>query len=135
MAIVVVEAPSLGEGWLAVSREILERGDIASYDGQATKELALLTLAVERPESADPLIAELGDPEWLDWMHRNFISARGRAELGAREELRACGSSTTPAPGATRSHGSSTGSATTRRPAPPRSRRSSRSPTRHTSRA
>ena len=44
MSIVVVEAPSLGEGWLAVSREILERGDIASYDGQVTKELALLTL-------------------------------------------------------------------------------------------
>ena len=73
---------SLGEGWLAVSREILERGDIASYDGQATKELALLTLAVERPDSADPLIAELGDPEWLDWMHRNFISAEDVAELG-----------------------------------------------------
>jgi thymidylate synthase len=80
--IVVVEAPSLGEGWLAVSREILERGTIASYDGQATRELALVTLAVERPDSSDPLIAELGDPDWLDWMHRNFGSADDVAELG-----------------------------------------------------
>ena len=82
MGIVVVEAPSLGEGWLAVSREILERGDIASYDGQATRELALLTLAVERPDPADALIAELGDPDWLDWMHRNFFDHLDVPELG-----------------------------------------------------
>jgi thymidylate synthase len=82
MAILVVESPTLGEGWLAVSREILERGDIASYDGQTTKELALLTLAVERPDSADPLIAELGDPDWLEWMHRNFFDHDDVAELG-----------------------------------------------------
>lgn len=80
--VVVVEAPSLGEGWLAVSREILERGATASYDGQATKELALLTLVVERPDSADPLIAELGDPDWLDWMHRNFLDHGDVPELG-----------------------------------------------------
>jgi len=82
VGIVVVEAPTLGEGWLAVSREILERGDIATYDGQATKELGLLTLSVERPDSADPLIAGLGDPDWLDWMHRNFFDHDDVAELG-----------------------------------------------------
>jgi thymidylate synthase len=82
MPIVVVEAPSLGEGWLAVSREILERGAIASYDGQTTRELALLTLAVERSDSGDPLIAELGDPDWLDWMHRNFFDHAAVPELG-----------------------------------------------------
>jgi thymidylate synthase len=82
MGIVVVEARSLGEGWLSVSREILERGDIASYDGQTTRELALLTLAVERPDSADPLIAELGDPDWLAWMHRNFFDHAAVPELG-----------------------------------------------------
>jgi thymidylate synthase len=81
MPIVVVEASSLGEGWLAVSREILERGDTASYDGQTTRELALLTLAVERPDSSDPLIAELGDPDWLDWMHRNFFDHAAVPEL------------------------------------------------------
>jgi thymidylate synthase len=80
--VVIVEAPSLGEGWLAVSREILDRGDIATYDGQTTKELALLTLVVERPDSADPMIAGLGDPEWLDWMHRNFFDHADVPELG-----------------------------------------------------
>jgi thymidylate synthase len=82
MGIVVVEAPSLGEGWLAVSREILEHGDIASYDGQATRELALLTLVVEQPDPGDALIAELGDPDWLDWMHRNFFDHVDVPELG-----------------------------------------------------
>jgi thymidylate synthase len=82
MGIVVVEAPSLGEGWLAVSREILARGAISSYDGQATRELALLTLVVERPDSADSLIAEHGDPDWLDWMHRNFFDHAPLPELG-----------------------------------------------------
>ena len=41
--IVVVEAPTLGEGWLRVSRTILEQGELASYDAQATREVALLT--------------------------------------------------------------------------------------------
>ena len=82
MSISVIEASSLGEGWLAVSREILERGETASYDGQATKELPLLTLVVEQPDSADPLIAELGDRDWLDWMHRNFTSPEDVPELG-----------------------------------------------------
>ena len=82
MGIVVIETASLGEGWLAVSREILEHGAIASYDGQTTRELALLTLAVERSDSGDPLIAELGDPDWLDWMHRNFFVHEEVPELG-----------------------------------------------------
>jgi thymidylate synthase len=82
MSIVGVESASLGEGWLAVSREILEHGDVASYDGQTTREVALLTLVVERPDSADPLIAELGDPDWLEWMYRNFGSPDDVAELG-----------------------------------------------------
>ena len=82
MGIVVIETASLGEGWLAVSREILEQGAIASYDGQTTRELALLTLAIERPDSSDPLIAELGDPDWLDWMHRNFFDHAAVPELG-----------------------------------------------------
>jgi thymidylate synthase len=82
MEIVVVEAPSLGIGWLDVSRAILGRGELASYDGQATRELALLTRTVAKPDSRDELIAELGDPEWLEWMHRNFFSTDVVAELG-----------------------------------------------------
>ena len=48
MSVVVIEAPTLGEGWLATSRAILETGALAAYDGQATRELALLTVAVRQ---------------------------------------------------------------------------------------
>jgi thymidylate synthase len=82
MSIVVIEAPTLGEGWLAVSRAILEDGALATYDGQATRELALLTLHVARPASGDELIARLGDPDWLAWMHANFFDHADVADLG-----------------------------------------------------
>jgi thymidylate synthase len=80
--IVVIEAPTLGQGWLAVSRAILEDGALARYDGRPTRELALLTLSVARPSSDDALIARLGDPEWLGWMHANFFDHEDVAELG-----------------------------------------------------
>jgi hypothetical protein len=54
MGIVVVEAPTLGEGWLAVSRAILEEGALATYDGQRTRELALMTLEVRAARVAFP---------------------------------------------------------------------------------
>src|SRR3954467_12382615 len=73
VAVTHIEAPTLGEGWLAVSRAIREHGEPGNWGEAATGEVALLTLSVERPDSGDPLIAELGDPEWLDWMHRNFF--------------------------------------------------------------
>ena len=77
-----IDAPTLGEGWLAVSRAILDQGEEATWGGSPTRELALLTLAVERPDSRDALIAELGDPDWLDWMHRNFFVHEEVPELG-----------------------------------------------------
>jgi thymidylate synthase len=82
MGIVVVETRTLGEGWLAVSRAILEDGATATYDGQRTRELALLTLTVTHPSPDDELIAQLGDPEWLAWMHDNFFDHRDVPELG-----------------------------------------------------
>jgi thymidylate synthase len=82
MRIVTIESPTLGDGWLDVTRAVLQRGAIASYDGQRTRELALLTLVVERPSSDDATIARLGDPEWLEWMHRNFCAHGDVAELG-----------------------------------------------------
>jgi thymidylate synthase len=81
-SIVVIEAPTLGEGWLAVARAIVERGALATYDGQATRELALLTLDVAHPSPDDEVIARLGDPRWLAWMHANFFDPRDVAELG-----------------------------------------------------
>jgi thymidylate synthase len=78
----VVETPTLGEGWLEVSRRILEAGADATYDEQVTKELALVTLAVAAPDPEDELIASLADPDWLDWMRRNFTEPDDVAELG-----------------------------------------------------
>jgi thymidylate synthase len=82
MGIVAVEAHTLGEGWLAVSRAILEDGALAVYDGQRTRELALLTLVVAQPSSDDAVVARLGDPQWLEWMHANFFDRKDVAELG-----------------------------------------------------
>src|SRR3954471_1452564 len=78
----VVEARPLGEGWLAVSRAILASGADATYDEQVTKELSLLTLAVAEPDPGDELIASLADPDWLDWMRRNFTEPEDVPELG-----------------------------------------------------
>ena len=74
MRIEVVEAPTLGEGWLAVSRAILEQG-------------ALLTVTVAHPAPDDPTIERLGDPQWLAWMHENFFVRKDVAELGNLVEL------------------------------------------------
>jgi thymidylate synthase len=82
MSVVVVRSPTLGEGWLDVTRAVLEDGALASYDAQRARELALLTLVVDRPSSDDATIARLGDPDWLAWMHANFFSHEDVPELG-----------------------------------------------------
>jgi thymidylate synthase len=78
----LVEARTLGAGWLGVSRRILDAGDDATYDGALTKELALVSLTVAEPDPDDELIAELADPDWLDWMRRNFTEPDDVPELG-----------------------------------------------------
>lgn len=78
----VVETRTLGEGWLEVSRRILDHGVAATWDGAETHELAVLTLAVAEPDPDDATIAELADPDWLAWMHRNFTALDDVAELG-----------------------------------------------------
>jgi len=80
-----LEAATLGEGWLLTARAILTEGEVATYDGTATRELALLTLIVDHPSSDDPIITRLGDPEWLAWMHENFFVEKEVAELGGAE--------------------------------------------------
>jgi thymidylate synthase len=81
MSIVVIEAPTLGEGWLAVSRAILADGALATYDGQAIRARPY-SVPIARPASDDELIARLGDPDWLAWMHANFFDHADVAELG-----------------------------------------------------
>jgi thymidylate synthase len=78
----IVEEQTLGEAWLEVSRRIVQRGVPAVWGDAPTRELALLTLVVEHPDPRDELIAELGDPDWLRWMHENFFVQKEVAELG-----------------------------------------------------
>jgi thymidylate synthase len=81
VAVAVVESPTLGEAWLDVSRAILESGTPAMWGALHTVELSRLTIVVERPDPADRLIAELGDPQWLEWMHMNFFDPADVVEL------------------------------------------------------
>lgn len=81
----LIEARTVGEGWLAVSRAVLEAGAGAVYDGRRTFELPLLTLVVADPASDDPIVDELADPEWLAWMHDNFVVAGEVPELGGAD--------------------------------------------------
>ena len=78
----LVEERTLGAAWLETSRRILDHGDDETYDGARTKELALVTVVVAEPDPRDALIASLADPEWLDWMHRNFTEPDDVRELG-----------------------------------------------------
>jgi thymidylate synthase len=80
--VTVIEATTIGEAWLSVSRAVLEHGDDATYDGETTRELALLALVVAEPASDDPIVAVLGDAGWLSWMHDNFVAHGTVAELG-----------------------------------------------------
>lgn len=74
----LIQTQSLGQGWLQVSQKILEQGHLARYDGRPIKELALLTLVVESPDSQDEIIKKFGDPACLDWMHDNFFTKKKR---------------------------------------------------------
>jgi thymidylate synthase len=78
----VVEAETLGAAWLEVAGRIVSRGDEASWAGAPTRELAHLTVRVEQPDPEDAIIARLGDPEWLRWMHANFFDFAAVRELG-----------------------------------------------------
>ncbi len=77
-----IETDTIGEAWLAVAGRILETGAESTYDALPILELDRVTLSVARPASADPLVAELGDPNRLAWMHANFTDHAPVAELG-----------------------------------------------------
>jgi thymidylate synthase len=79
---VVIEARTLGDAWLALSGRILREGNDGAYEGLPMRELAVVTLAVAEPDENDLVIASLADPEWLEWMHANFTRPDDVAELG-----------------------------------------------------
>jgi thymidylate synthase len=78
----LIEARTLGSAWLDACGRILEHGVGATYDGAPMRELPHLTLRISQPNPDDATIAELGDPEWLGSMRRNFEKADDVAELG-----------------------------------------------------
>jgi thymidylate synthase len=80
--VTTIETDTIGEAWLETARRILRDGIEAVYDREATKELALLSIHVASPDPDDATIARLADPEWLDWMRRNFTEPGDVAELG-----------------------------------------------------
>jgi hypothetical protein len=77
----VVRAPSLGRGWLAATRVILEEGRKASYDGAPILELGLLDLVVADPGDGDGLIERFGVGERISFMHANFTEFDSVDEL------------------------------------------------------
>jgi hypothetical protein len=80
-----VPARTLGTAWLHTAELLLERGIPGHYDGLPIHELPLLTLVVDEPDPADPVIARLADPERLAWMHANFTDHRAVAALGGAD--------------------------------------------------
>lgn len=77
-----IEAETIGEVWLAVAQRILEQGADSVYDGTPILELEGVILSVARPASVDAIVARLGDPERLAWMHANFTDHALVAALG-----------------------------------------------------
>jgi thymidylate synthase len=80
-----VTVVTIGEAWLAVARRILAEGVDSVYDGLPVREVSHVTLAVERPDPEDEIIARRADPERLAWMHANFTDRAAVAELGGAD--------------------------------------------------
>jgi thymidylate synthase len=78
----VLRSRTIGEAWLAVAGRIAASGLPSLYDGLPIRELSLVTLAVERPDPDDEIIAAHADPERLAWMHANFTDHVRVASLG-----------------------------------------------------
>ena len=81
----IVRAETLGEAWLAAADLVLCEGQAARWGPDLTREIALLTIAVDEPDPDDALIARLGDPAWLAWMRANFREPGSVAELGGAD--------------------------------------------------
>jgi thymidylate synthase len=78
----VLRSRTIGESWLAVAGRIVASGSRSLYDGLPIREISLITLAVDRPDPEDELIATHADPERLAWMHANFTDHARVAALG-----------------------------------------------------
>jgi thymidylate synthase len=77
----VLSSRTIGESWLAVAGRIVASGLPSLYDGLPIRELSLVTLAIDRPDPDDDIIARHADPERLAWMHANFTDHARVASL------------------------------------------------------
>jgi thymidylate synthase len=80
-----LHAVTIGAAWLAVARRILAGGVASRYEGLPVRELSLVTLAVDRPDPDDEIIARHADPERLAWMRANFADQSQVTELGGAD--------------------------------------------------
>jgi thymidylate synthase len=76
---------TIGAAWLAVAGRILADGVASRYDGLPVREISHVTLCVEHPDPDDRIIASLGEPERLAWMHANFTDRSRVAALGGAD--------------------------------------------------
>jgi len=81
----VLHADTIGAAWLAVAGRILAQGVASRYDGLPVREISLVTLAVDRPDPADEIIARHAEPGRLAWMHANFTDHAKVAALGGAD--------------------------------------------------
>jgi thymidylate synthase len=79
---IALTTETIGEAWLGVAARILSAGTPSRYDDLPILELDRVTLTVRRPAPVDAIVAELGDPARLAWMHANFTDHRLVRELG-----------------------------------------------------
>ena len=77
-----IEAPTIGEAWLAIASVILKSGVLGSWEGLPMFEVFRATVEVRSPRADDPLIGRYGDEGRLAWMHANFSDHAVVAELG-----------------------------------------------------
>jgi thymidylate synthase len=79
---VTVASSTLGEGWIAIARLIMESGVASTYDGLSMREVLMATITVRDPRSTDVIVERFADPERLAWMRANFVDFSEVRELG-----------------------------------------------------
>jgi hypothetical protein len=74
----VAHFDSIGEHWIAMTRECVSRGEIV-YDGSVKLlELTGVGFCITHPSAADPLVAQFGKPEMVEAMRKNFIESEAQ---------------------------------------------------------
>lgn len=74
----ILHAATIGAAWLAVARRIIAEGIVTCYDDLPVREISLVTLAIDRPDPGDEVIARYGEPGRLAWMNQARLRSRVR---------------------------------------------------------